>query len=162
APNRLVSTRPDRLAAPSQAAYRLVGRMPRMTGRRAESGSTRERVLKAADRLWSERGMRGASLEDIAQEAAVTKPTVYYYFADKSALYTAVVCSALEAHGAGLRTATRRGARARDRLASALAFLVAARCSGPRLMRDGGVAPTLDQNSQARRPFFLHSFSPVQ
>jgi len=136
--------------------------MPRMTGRRAESGSTRERVLKAADRLWSERGMRGASLEDIAQEAAVTKPTVYYYFADKSALYTAVVCSALEAHGAGLRTATRRGARARDRLASAVAFLVAARCSGPRLMRDGGAALTLDQNSQARSAFFRHFFSPVQ
>jgi len=39
-------------------------------------------VLQAADRLWGERGVRGASLEDIAREAAVTKPTVYYYFED--------------------------------------------------------------------------------
>jgi TetR/AcrR family transcriptional regulator len=134
-----------------------------MVSRRAQDGSpTRERVLKAADRLWSERGVRGASLEDIAREAAVTKPTVYYYFADKSALYTAVVCNVLEAHGGGLRSAARRGARARERLASALAFLISARCSGPRLMRDGGVTVTLEQNSQARTAFFRHFFSPVQ
>jgi TetR/AcrR family transcriptional regulator len=134
-----------------------------MAGKRAPSGSpTRERVLQAADRLWSERGVRGASLDDIAREAAVTKPTVYYYFADKSALYTAVVCTALEEHGTGLRTAARRGARARDRLTSALAFLIGARCSGPRLMRDGGVPVTLEQTSQTRSAFFRHFFSPVQ
>jgi AcrR family transcriptional regulator len=84
-------------------------------------GSTRERVLQAADRLWGERGVRGASLDDIAREAAVTKPTVYYYFTDKSALFTAVVCSVLEEHGGALKTAARRGGGSRDRLISALA-----------------------------------------
>jgi AcrR family transcriptional regulator len=124
--------------------------------------ATRDRVLRAADRLWSERGLHGASLDDIAREAAVTKPTVYYYFADKSALFTAVVSSALEAHGVGLRAAARHGTRARDRLASALGYLVSARCSGPRLLRDGGVTLTVDQTSQARSAFFRHLFSPVQ
>ncbi|HEV8536860.1 MAG TPA: TetR/AcrR family transcriptional regulator [Candidatus Limnocylindria bacterium] len=133
-----------------------------MADKHARQSSTKERVLQAADRLWSERGVRGASLDDIAREAAVTKPTVYYYFADKSALFTAVVCSVLEEHGTGLRTATRRGARARDRLGSALAYLVSSRCSGPRLLRDGGVPLTTDQTSQARSAFFRHFFSPVQ
>ncbi len=134
-----------------------------MAGRRPESASsTRERVLKAANRLWSERGVRGASLDDIAREAAVTKPTVYYYFPDRSALLTAVICGVLEEHGTGLRTAARRGARARDRLASVLAYLVSARCSGPRLLRDGAVGLTVDQTSQARSAFFRHFFSPVQ
>jgi AcrR family transcriptional regulator len=133
-----------------------------MTGRKQAAGSTRDRVLRAADRLWSERGVRGASLDDIAREAAVTKPTVYYYFADKGALLTSVICSALEEHGAGLRIAARRGARARDRLASALTYLVGAKCSGPRLLRDGGLALTVDQTSQARSAFFRHFFSPVQ
>src|ERR1043166_3936451 len=89
-----------------------------------DRSSTRERLIQSADRLWGERGVRGASVEDIAHEAAVTKPTVYYYFPDKSALFTAVVCSVLEHHGAGLRTAARRGGRARERLVSALSFLV--------------------------------------
>src|SRR5438045_859792 len=123
---------------------------------------TRERVLQAADRLWSERGVRGASLDDIAREASVTKPTVYYYFLDKSALFTAVICNVLEQHGTGLRAAARRGGRARERLISALAFLVGARCTGPRLLREGGVALTMDQTSQARSAFFRHFFSPLQ
>ncbi|HUQ42179.1 MAG TPA: TetR/AcrR family transcriptional regulator [Candidatus Limnocylindrales bacterium] len=127
-----------------------------------QGGSTKERVLQAADRLWGEKGVRGASLDDIARQAAVTKPTVYYYFPDKSALFTAVICSVLEEHGAGLKTAARRGGRARDRLISALAFLVGARCSGPRLLRDGGIALTVDQTSQARSAFFRHFFAPLQ
>jgi AcrR family transcriptional regulator len=130
--------------------------------RKRAKSSTRERVLQAADRLWGERGLRGASLDDIAREAAVTKPTVYYYFGDKSALFTAMVCSVLEEHGAGLKAAARRGNRARDRLVSALAFLIEARCSAPRLLRDGGVALTVDQNSQARSAFFRHFFAPLQ
>ena len=124
--------------------------------------TTRGRVLQAANRLWSERGVRGASLDDIAREAAVTKPTVYYYFPDRSALLTAVICGVLEEHGTGLRTASRRGARARDRLASVLAYLVTTRCSGPRLLRDGAAGLTVDQTSQARSAFFRHFFSPVQ
>ena len=130
--------------------------------RRRQPGGTRERVLQAADRLWGERGVRGASLDDIARQASVTKPTVYYYFPDKSALFTAVVCSVLEEHGLGLRTASRRGGRARERLVSALAFLIGARCSGPRLLRDGGIALTVDQTSQARSAFFRHFFAPLQ
>ena len=130
--------------------------------RSSASGSTRERVIQAADRLWGERGVHGASLDDIARQASVTKPTVYYYFPVKSALFTAVVCSVLEEHGGGLKTAARRGGRARDRLISALAFLVGARCSGPRLLRDGGVTLTVDQTSQARSAFFRHFFAPLQ
>jgi len=130
--------------------------------RRADRSSTRERVIQAADRLWGLNGARGASLDDIAREASVTKPTVYYYFSDKSALFTAVICSVLEEHGAGLKTAAHRGGRARERLISALAFLVSARCSGPRLLRDGGITLTVDQTSQARSAFFRHFFSPLQ
>lgn len=136
--------------------------MPEPKRRSSAGSSTRERVLQAADRLWGERGVRGASLEDIARDASVTKPTVYYYFPDKSALFTAAVCSVLEEHGAGLKTAARRGNRARDRLISALAFLIGARCSAPRLLREGGVALTVDQNSQARSAFFRHFFAPLQ
>ena len=130
--------------------------------RRRDSTSTRERVIQAADRLWGEKGVHGASLDDIARAASVTKPTVYYYFPNKSALFTAVVCSVLEEHGAGLKIAAHHGGRARERLVAALAFLVGARCSGPRLLRDGGVTLTVDQTSQARSAFFRHFFSPLQ
>ncbi len=130
--------------------------------RPGRKSSTRERVLQAADRLWSERGVRGASLDDVARAASVTKPSVYYYFSDKSALFTEVVCSVLEEHGSSLRGAARSGSRARDRLVAAVVYLIKARCSGPRLLREGGVSLTVDQTSQARSAVFRHFFSPLQ
>ena len=136
---------------------------PKPTGNRRRSGSTRERLLQAADRLWSERGVHGASLEDIARDAAVTKPTLYYYFGDKSVLFTEMVCSVLEQHGGGLRTASRAApSSARERLVAAVAYLIRARCSGPRLLREGGVPLTIDQLSQTRSAVFRHFFSPLQ
>lgn len=112
--------------------------------------------------MWSERGVRGASLDDIARAAAVTKPSVYYYFRDKSALFTEVVCSVVDEHGSGLRAAARHGEDARERLVAAVAYLIRARCSGPRLLREGGVTLTVDQTSQARSAVFRHFFSPLQ
>ncbi len=92
----------------------------------------------------------------------MTKPTLYYYFADKSVLFTEMVCSVLEQHGGGLRTASRAASSARDRLVAAVAYLIRARCSGPRLLREGGVALTIDQLSQTRSAVFRHFFSPLQ
>ncbi len=92
----------------------------------------------------------------------MTKPTLYYYFADKSVLFTEMVCSVLEQHGGGLRTASRSAASPRKRLVAALAYLIRARCSGPRLVREGGVPLTIDQLSQTRSAFFRHFFSPLQ
>ena len=143
--------------APQQA-----DRPDRGQSRRGARSSTRERLLQAADRLWSERGVRGASLEDIARDAAVTKPTLYYYFTDKSGLFTEMVCSVLEQHGGGLRTASRAATGARERLIAAIAYLIRARCSGPRLVREGGVPLTIDQLSQTRSAFFRHFFAPLQ
>ena len=132
-------------------------RPDRSSSRRGARSSTRERLLQSADRLWSERGVGGVSLEDIARDAAVTKPTLYYYFSDKSGLFTEMVCSVLEQHGGGLRTASRAATGARERLIAAIAYLIRARCSGPRLMREGGVPLTIDQLSQTRSAFFRHS-----
>ncbi|HEV2249690.1 MAG TPA: TetR/AcrR family transcriptional regulator [Candidatus Limnocylindria bacterium] len=134
---------------------------PRPRNRRGP-GLTKERLLQAADRLWSERGIRGASLDDIARDAAVTKPTLYYYFADKSGLFTEMVCSVLEQHGGGLRTASRASPSARERLVAASAYLIRAQCSAPRLLREGGIRLTTDQQSQTRSAFFRNFFSPVQ
>lgn len=140
----------------------MASQRPDRPSSRRGSSSTRERLLQAADRLWSERGVHGASLEDIARDAAVTKPTLYYYFADKSGLFTEMVCSVLEQHGGGLRTASRAATGARERLVGVIAYLIRARCSGPRLVREGGVTLTIDQLSQTRSAFFRHFFAPVQ
>jgi AcrR family transcriptional regulator len=52
--------------------------------------STRERIVEAALRLYSERGTIGASLRDVADAAGVTVPGLYYHFASKRDLIRAV------------------------------------------------------------------------
>jgi AcrR family transcriptional regulator len=51
--------------------------------RRDRRGNTRTALLDAAERLWAERGIRGASLDDIAAAAGLTKGAVYSNFAGK-------------------------------------------------------------------------------
>lgn len=47
---------------------------------------TKQRILDAAAEVFGERGYRGASVDDVAAAAGVTKGAVYYYFADKDDL----------------------------------------------------------------------------
>jgi AcrR family transcriptional regulator len=47
-------------------------------------------ILDAAARLFLRHGFRKASMDEIARESGVSKPTLYAYFADKDALFAAV------------------------------------------------------------------------
>jgi len=52
---------------------------------------TRTRILEAAVREFSEKGLAGARTEQIAEAAGVNKALLYYYFAGKEALYAAAL-----------------------------------------------------------------------
>jgi len=55
------------------------------------SSQTRQRLLDAAEVLFSERGFRGASVRDITQEAGCNLAAVNYHFGGKVNLYREVV-----------------------------------------------------------------------
>ena len=64
--------------------------MPRLT--RAQSrAQTRQRLLDAATELFVERGVNGASLEQIAERAGYTRGALYGNFADKHELVLALL-----------------------------------------------------------------------
>ncbi len=58
-------------------------------GARAEK--TRQAILSAAETLFAERGFSDTRLEDVAERVGVRRAALFYYFADKRALYEAVV-----------------------------------------------------------------------
>ncbi|MEO3826776.1 helix-turn-helix domain-containing protein [Actinomadura sp. B10D3] len=71
-------------------------RPPRPSGggprpRRDRREQTRTALLTAAERLWAERGIHGASLDDIAAAAGLTKGAVYSNFAGKTDLLLALM-----------------------------------------------------------------------
>jgi AcrR family transcriptional regulator len=58
--------------------------------------STRESVFAAAAALFSSHGFDGVAMDDIARAAGVNKAMIYYHFADKLALYRAIVSDGLQ------------------------------------------------------------------
>lgn len=51
----------------------------------------RERLLKAAIRLFTQKGYAATSVREIVEEAGVTKPVLYYHFKSKEGLYLAAL-----------------------------------------------------------------------
>jgi AcrR family transcriptional regulator len=49
--------------------------------------TSKEKVLKAAIKVFSKRGYDGASMREIAESARLTKPMIYYHFKNKKDLY---------------------------------------------------------------------------
>lgn len=56
----------------------------------------REVILAAAERLFVERGYRGISMREIADEVGVTKAALYYHFRDKEQLFVALLDSVVD------------------------------------------------------------------
>lgn len=59
--------------------------------RRERRQHTRSALLDAAERLWAERGIKGASLDDVASGAGMTKGAVYSNFTGKTDLLLALL-----------------------------------------------------------------------
>ena len=51
----------------------------------------RERILEAARNLFLRNGLRGTTMEAIAREARIAKPTLYTHFPDKDAVFLAIL-----------------------------------------------------------------------
>lgn len=54
-------------------------------------GTKREQILAAAQALILRQGLRATTMEAIAAEAQVAKPTLYKYFGDKREVFEAIV-----------------------------------------------------------------------
>jgi AcrR family transcriptional regulator len=57
----------------------------------AADSSTRDAILDAAERLFSDRGFARTTIKQIGSEAGVNSALLYYYFADKDQLYRDVL-----------------------------------------------------------------------
>lgn len=68
----------------------------KLTRRALAKQRTRERVLAAARRLFSERGYEGATIRDIAQAAGMSTGAVFASFADKSELFEEILTADYE------------------------------------------------------------------
>ncbi|HME25696.1 MAG TPA: TetR/AcrR family transcriptional regulator [Acetobacteraceae bacterium] len=94
-------------------------RRPVRAGRppREFAGEVDARILDAARSVFFERGLAGASMDEIAARAGAGKPTIYARFPNKEALFTAVVMRDVEARIARFQAYSPTGANIEERLA---------------------------------------------
>jgi AcrR family transcriptional regulator len=64
-----------------------------------EDSSKRRQIMDGARKVFMDLGFDGASMGEIARAAAVSKGTLYVYFADKCALFQAIVEEEALQHG---------------------------------------------------------------
>src|SRR5690242_6381564 len=67
---------------------------------RTQKQSSPDRILDAAEHLFSRRGFYGASLRDIAKQANVQMSLVNYHFGPKEDLFRQVVARRADEHAA--------------------------------------------------------------
>jgi AcrR family transcriptional regulator len=60
------------------------------------AGDVKARILDAAQRVFLTRGYQSATVDEIAQAAPASKPTIYAHFPGKEALFEAVVARVLD------------------------------------------------------------------
>jgi AcrR family transcriptional regulator len=70
--------------------------------------ATPERILRAAEECVRRWGIRRVSMSDVAQQAGVSRGSVYRYFTDRDALVQAVLERVAEVHVAEAEPAVRR------------------------------------------------------
>jgi AcrR family transcriptional regulator len=96
------------------------------TGRppRELAGEVDQRILDAARRVFLERGLAGASIDEIAAIARAGKPTIYARYSDKEALFAAVVMRNVAITIERFESIVPAGTTIEERLADAAAALL--------------------------------------
>src|SRR6201982_3906139 len=82
-----------------------------------EAGDVKARILDAAQQVFLKRGYQSASLDEIAETAPASKPTIYAHFDGKEVLFEAVVARVIDGL-TNFEGFEPRGRSAQDRLAS--------------------------------------------
>ncbi len=78
--------------------------------------TTHDEILRHAERLFEERGYRDVAMGDIAAAVGVTKPSLYYHFTHKEALYTAVLIETMTRIGSWITAMLEQNSDLAERL----------------------------------------------
>ena len=129
--------------------------------------ATRQKILNAALKQFAHGGYAGTSVQAIVDDAHVTKPTLYYYFANKAALYSALVDFAHDERFRLIQDAAKNGMTLEEQLVEILNALFLFLKGHRELMRlafstafasPGELPEKMDYLKKPRRNFeFIHS-----
>jgi AcrR family transcriptional regulator len=125
-----------------------------------DKAATRERILQAAMAVFAERGYQAASMDEIARRAGSSKGGVYFHFANKQAIFEALIAELVTLLESAVREAIGREHGALARVDAALSVVIRT-FSAQRglthllLVEANGLGPPFDQEVRAARTVFI-------
>ena len=136
-------------------------------GKPAIDSATRQQLLQAAVKCFAHRGYAAASVQQIVDDARVSKPALYYYFKDKAGLFQSLVNEAHDKKFELMQAAAARATDLRGQLVEILTVLFDYFQKNRELMRismatafasPGELPPKLCYLDKCERNFeFIHS-----
>lgn len=81
-----------------------------------EKQQRRNDIIDVAEKLFFKKGFDGVSMDDIARELELSKPTIYLYFRDKESLYFAVALRGIRLLHTMYREALEKGENSYEKL----------------------------------------------
>ena len=93
----------------SEPVQRRLGRPPR-------AANQRERIMHEASILFARSGYDASSLNDLAEEAGISKAGIYHYFKSKQDVYDAIIIKTLEGLFDHVSAAVESAAEPREKL----------------------------------------------
>src|SRR5262249_44912986 len=87
------------------------------------NSETRSQILRAALKRFAHSGYAAASVQQIVDDARVSKPALYYYFRDKAGLFQALVDEAHDERYRLMQAAAKETSGLKNQLVEILARL---------------------------------------
>ena len=84
----------------------------------------RSAILESAEHLFALYGFNATRLEDVAEDAGLTRPALFYHFSDKQALYHATLANAFGSLASQLEQALMSGGSVVERFEKATEVLI--------------------------------------
>lgn len=125
-------------------------------------GPTAVKIIGTAKHLFMQRGYRAVSVNDIVQAAEITKPTLYYHFADKEELFAQMCLHMLAEMSAEMDAALEGRATTAERLRAMAEVMTTSADGDTRMMRHEmreHLSPA--QRERIAHAFREHMFEPV-
>ncbi len=97
--------------------------------------ATRKHILQAALKNFARNGYAAASVRQIVDDAGVSKPALYYYFADKAGLFQALVDQAHDERYQRMQAAAERGQTLAEKLEEIVSAIFTFSLQNRELMR---------------------------
>jgi len=96
-----------------------------------EKEQRRQEIISAAEKVFFKKGIDNATMDDVAEQAELSKATLYLYFSSKEEIYSAIFSKSQEALFRSIKRATDKLTDTREKIAAFISAFISFQKKNP-------------------------------